>query len=120
MGLGLALLAAGCAPAGQMVQGATWATDASALRGEGGWFVFVCPANPPAAEREHPVWGADVYTDDSSVCRAAVHAGAISYARGGRVTVEPRPGQDRYRGTDWNGVVSLDYGPWDGSFVIVR
>lgn len=115
----LALLVCGCAVSQRAVThpSPTWSTDASAYRGqEGQRVVFVCPPNPDRAALG-TVWGAEVYTDDSAVCVAAVHAGRISFAEGGRVTLEVRPGQSAYRGTDWNGVVSEPYGPWGGSFV---
>jgi len=96
---------------------ATWDTDASALRGQSGRFAFTCPANPRG--RDQYVWGSNPYTDDSSVCQAAVHAGAITYASGGRVVVETRPGQDRYTGSRRNGVETLDYGSWGDSFYVV-
>jgi len=86
-----------------------------------------CPAPPrgstapvtctcsAAATQEGSVWGADVYTDDSTVCRAAVHAGVIK-PTGGKVTVYPYAGQDLYDGGERNGVYSSSYGHWDGSF----
>jgi hypothetical protein len=61
------------------------------------------------------VWGADVYTDDSSVCRAALHAGVIGPG-GGIVTVAPAPGRDAYPGTVRNGVNSSSFGVWGSSF----
>ncbi|QHW01270.1 hypothetical protein GJR95_11150 [Spirosoma endbachense] len=60
-----------------------------------------------------------MYTDDSSIYTAAVHAGLISYA-GGVVTVEIRPGQTSYNGNSRNGVNSKNYSGWSGSFVFVR
>ena len=98
----------------------TWDADASGLRGESGAYAAVCPPARSAADRGHPVWGSNPYTDDSSVCRAAVHAGAITYAAGGKVTFELRPGQDRYTGSTQFGVETLDYGRWGGGFVILR
>lgn len=77
-----------------------------------------CPPNPDRT-RVGTVWGAEVYTDDSAVCPAAVHAGKLPFGRGGSVTIEIRPGQASYRGTDWNGVVSQPYGEWGGSFVVL-
>lgn len=49
------------------------------------------------------VWGSGYYTDDSSVCNAALHAGAVSRA-GGAVTVAPAPGRPNYVGSQRNGV----------------
>lgn len=56
------------------------------------------------------VWGADLYTDDSDICRAAVHAGVIP-AGGGDVWVFERPGIATYPATTRNGVASSS---WDG------
>jgi len=57
------------------------------------------------------VWGTDVYTDDSSICRAAVHAGRISLA-GGPVTVTRGDGRPLYVGSTRNGVRSNDFGQY--------
>ncbi|MEZ5669399.1 MAG: LCCL domain-containing protein [Alphaproteobacteria bacterium] len=62
------------------------------------------------------VWGTDVYTDDSTICAAALHAGFVG-PDGGVVTAVPAPGQASYRGSDRNGIASQDYGSWDGSYV---
>jgi len=62
-----------------------------------------------------PVWGTGVYTTDSSVCRAAVHAGIIPPA-GGTVNVVPAPGLPSYQGSVANGVQTSPYGPWTASF----
>lgn len=66
------------------------------------------------------LWGTDVYTDDSSVCMAGVHAGAISREQGGQVLIEIRSGQASYVGSTRNGVTSTAYGSWGGSFVVLR
>lgn len=66
------------------------------------------------------IWGTDVYTDDSSVCTAAVHAGLITIQSGGAVTIEIRPGEDSYDGSEQNGVTSNDYGAWGGSFIFLE
>jgi len=74
---------------------------------------FVCPSNGVL----HPVWGSNPYTDDSSICSAAVHAGLITMRHGGHVLVEIRPGQKAYIGNLRHGVTSLGYGKWQGSYV---
>jgi len=99
---------------------ADWQTNVTDLRGQSGPFAFTCPANPPASQRSHSVWGSGPYTDDSSVCRAAVHAGAITYEQGGRVVIEMRGGQSSYSGSTRNGVQTLDYGAWGGGFVVIQ
>jgi outer membrane protein OmpA-like peptidoglycan-associated protein len=65
------------------------------------------------------VWGTDIYSDDSGICRAAVHAGAIGFM-GGSVTVLGRPGQSSYLGRAQNGLRSNEYGNWEGSFTFDR
>ena len=76
---------------------------------------YQCPAGGPIGT----VWGTNVYTDDSSVCTAAVHAGVISVRRGGNVTIEMVDGQQSYRGTTRDGIKSNPYGAWGGSFIVV-
>ena len=76
---------------------------------------YVCPAGGTA----HSVWGTDVYTDDSSVCTAAVHAGVITLEEGGTVTIEIRPGESSYEASERNGITSGSWGSWTGSFVVI-
>jgi hypothetical protein len=87
-------------------------TNATSLRGTNQILRCQCSAN---ASRSGTVWGTNVYTDDSRICRAAVHAGEISN-RGGTVWVRTRPGQNSYFGSRRNGVASRNYGRWSGSF----
>lgn len=65
------------------------------------------------------VWGSGVYTDDSDLGRAAVHAGLLAPGEPGLVTVEIIKGLSTYKGTAQNGVESGSYGPWQGSFSFV-
>jgi len=93
-----------------------WAATAAQHRGlDGQRFEYDCPAGGMLRF----VWGTDVYTDDSSVCTAGVHVGVITLEEGGTVTIEIRPGQEAYEATERNGVTTLDYGPWGGSFVVI-
>jgi ABC-type transport system substrate-binding protein len=95
-----------------------WSAHAVGHRDQvGEEFTYDCP--PADESRTDTVWGTDVYTDDSSVCTAAVHAGAITVEDGGEVTIEIRPGQDSYEGTERNGIETSHYGPWGGSFAVV-
>ena len=94
----------------------TWSSNATAYRGQdGSHFTFTCPKYGTAGS----VWGTDVYTDDSSACTAAVHAGLIKVASGGKVTIQMLDGQSSYRGSKRNGVASQPYGPWGGSYFVV-
>ncbi len=96
--------------------GYDWNADASSFRGQDGKrFTFLCPADG-AVDR---AWGTTVYTDDSSVCTAALQMGAIKLADGGTVTVEIRPGQASYTGSTKNGVTTESYAQWSGSFVVI-
>jgi outer membrane protein OmpA-like peptidoglycan-associated protein len=72
----------------------------------------ICSAE---ATNRGSVWGMDVYTGDSSVCRAAMHAGVIA-VRGGPVTVLPEAGRSAYPGVTRNGVSSSNHGSSRSSF----
>lgn len=75
----------------------------------------------PAGGVLHGAWGTDIYTDDSSICTAAVHAGLITPKDGGPVTIEMRPDAGRYAGSVRNGVRTGDWlEPWTGAYVFVR
>jgi hypothetical protein len=91
-------------------------TYAFTYNDEDGTFVVTCPAEMTGDEAT--VWGTDIYTDDSSVCLAAAHAGVITLAEGGTVQVTMLPGEDNYEGTKRNGVTTSDYGTWGGSFSV--
>ena len=80
-------------------------------------FTYDCA--PADETRIDTIWGTDVYTDDSSVCTAGVHAGVITVEDGGEVTIEILPGQDSYVASEQNGIESSPYGPWGGSFAVV-
>ncbi len=65
------------------------------------------------------VWGTDVYTTDSSICSAAVHAGMITDA-GGAVAIQIVDGRSVYDASERHGVSSLNYGPWNTSFIFIE
>ena len=60
-------------------------------------------------------WGTGVYTHDSSVCGAAMHAGAIP-SSGGKVTIKSAAGCPKYKGTLGHGIMSSNWGSYGGSF----
>lgn len=62
------------------------------------------------------VWETGVYTDDSSLAAAAVHAGALAAGQRGVVTVTILPGQNNYPSTTAHGMTSNAWGSWVGSF----
>ena len=76
---------------------------------------YLCPADGTLGS----VWGTDAYTDDSSVCTAAVHLGLINELDGGLVVIQISGGLDAYEGTTANGVTSGSYGAWSGTFTFV-
>ena len=73
----------------------------------------------PEGGEPDTIWGTDLYTDDSSVCTAAVHVGIITLADGGTVTIEMRAGEDSYEDSERNGIESSSYPAWGGSFVVI-
>ncbi|MFI2369884.1 LCCL domain-containing protein [Streptomyces sp. NPDC018833] len=96
----------------------SWSTTATDYRDNprGQKLTFLCPSNGTP----ETVYGTEVYTDDSSICSAAVHAGTISFEEGGKVTIILREGQAQYSGSARNGVESQDWNSeWDGSFQIL-
>ena len=62
------------------------------------------------------VWGSGVYTDDSLLATAAVHAGAIRNGQKGLVKVTILAGQQAYQASTQNGVTTNNWGSWSGSF----
>ena len=88
------------------------------LRGlNGERFRFHCPPGKPAPGQ---VIGSGPYTDGSSICAAAAHAGAIRAASGGLVTIELRPGQTHYVGSVSHYVQSEEFDEfWSGSFLVI-
>jgi hypothetical protein len=104
-------------PAGTVEPGGYgWRANASDYRGlDGKQFEFGCP---PGGAPEG-IYGTGVYTDDSSVCSAAVHAGKITAAEGGQVIIATQPGQPSYKGSSANGVESSEFGAYGGSYQVV-
>src|SRR5262249_39609371 len=64
------------------------------------------------------VWGTDVYTSDSLLARAAVHAGKVrpGETRVVRVSIVTPPSS--YHGSKRNGVTTSSYGAWGGAYRI--
>ena len=68
------------------------------------------------------VWGGanGIYTDDSGLGRAAVHAGLLRMGEEGVVVVNILAGQPAYTGNTQNGIASINYGSFAGSFRFVH
>jgi hypothetical protein len=62
------------------------------------------------------IWGSDIYTADSSLARAAVHAGLIGDGAAGTVIVQILPGRASYEGSTRYGVASSAYGSYGMSY----
>jgi hypothetical protein len=94
----------------------TWALSATEYRGQEGLLVaYECPADGTLGA----AWGTDAYTDDSSVCTAAVHLGLIGEVDGGLVVIQISDGLDAYEGSTANGVTTGSYAAWAGTFTFV-
>jgi hypothetical protein len=92
-----------------------WTTAASGFKEETGkTYKFLCPPGGMSGI----IWGNDIYTADSSICTAAVHAGVITTETGGEVIIEFRPGRQIYGSTTRNGVTSKNYGEYPHSYVV--
>jgi hypothetical protein len=66
------------------------------------------------------VWGTDTYTLDSTLALAAVHAGVLKAGQTGVVRVKILGPQAGFTGSTRNGVTSMGFGPYNGSFQFVR
>jgi len=60
------------------------------------------------------LWGNDIYTDDSNIATAAVHAGFVKDKETKKLLIQTLPGQNSYTGTTKNGVTSNNFNKWDG------
>lgn len=78
---------------------------------------FVCPATDGA---KATIYGTDIYTDDSMICAAAIHAGVLKARRAGVVSIVMDKGAKEFRGSERNGVASRSYGAWGYSYSFVR
>lgn len=66
------------------------------------------------------IWGTDIYSDDSRLARAAVHAGMVDVGEAAVLAVEILPGQSRYEASERHGVRSRRWSrAWHGSFRFV-
>lgn len=67
------------------------------------------------------VWGTDLYTSDSTLAAAAVHAGVLRDGERGVLRVVLADTLNvHFTGSDRHGVSSQDFGPWPGGFHIER
>ena len=62
------------------------------------------------------VWGTDIYTSDSPLAVAAVHAGILKAGEASHVIVHILAGQNSYTGTSRNDITSASYGSFGMSY----
>ena len=63
-----------------------------------------------------PLWGTDVYTGDSAVSAAAVHAGLVGVGETAVVRITVVPPLTHYSGSTRNGVTSREFGPFGTAY----
>jgi hypothetical protein len=65
------------------------------------------------------IWGTDIYTSDSYIAGAAVHAGVIADGQTKEVYIKVVQGLSEYVGSTRNGVSTSGYGGWGLSYQFV-
>ncbi len=93
--------------------GDAWATPYS-MRGQNGKSFYARVTGSTSGS----VWGSNIYTDDSDLATAAVHAGVLTVGQSGVVRFTILPGLESYEPTTANGVTTSSWGAFSGSFVI--
>lgn len=76
--------------------------------------VFECPSN--CDNTSGAIWGTDIYSIDSSVCVAAIHAGVLELGEAGSVVVTYVEGQESYEASERNSISSMSWGSYFGSY----
>lgn len=67
---------------------------------------------------EGQIWGTDVYTRDSTLGAAAVHAGLLKPDETAVLRVTVVPPLDAYKGSTRNGVTTSDYGAFPQAWTL--
>lgn len=62
------------------------------------------------------LWGTDVYTGDSSIATAAVHAGLVQPGESAVVKITVERPLSHYHGSERNGVTSRDFGHYETAY----
>ena len=66
------------------------------------------------------LWGTDVYTTDSSLAAAAVHAGVLRAGQTGVVRIKIIPSPPAFQSSTRNGVTSNNYGMFVAAFQVLK
>ncbi len=69
-----------------------------------------------AGEAAGPLWGTGVYTGDSAIAVAAVHAGLVKPGDSAIVKITVEQPLPRYAGSLQNGVTSHEFGPYGTAY----
>ena len=80
-------------------------------------FVVMCPKKC-SQNTSLTLYGTDYYTDNSSICAAAIHRGVINDL-GGEVKFSITAGKEKYKGSNGFGVISKEMGPHIRSFIFL-
>jgi len=90
------------------------------FRGDpGSIYIVECPTN--CGTEEGTIWGTGIYTSNSNVCKAAVHAGVIANNSGGKFVLTRSYGQNFYYGSKNNEIISTVYfGRWPASITFSK
>ncbi|MBM3341085.1 MAG: hypothetical protein FJY56_03085 [Betaproteobacteria bacterium] len=67
-----------------------------------------------------PVWGTDVYTGDSMLAPACVHAGAVKDGESAIIKVTVVQPLNAYQGSARNGVTTVDFGRYGTAYRVER
>ena len=67
-------------------------------------------------EADGPLWGTDIYTGDSAIAAAAVHAGLVKAGETAVVKVTVEQPLAQYQGSVRNGVTSHDFGRYGTAY----
>ena len=78
------------------------------FRGDpGSLYLINCPANCKSEKGD--IWGVGIYTLDSSICKAAIHAGVFANDKGGSFAFIKTWGQKYFAGLERNGINSNEF-----------
>ena len=93
--------------------------DLSCSLNDNSTVTLYCEAS--CGESQYPIWGTDIYTSDSPICRSAIHDGKLATGESGYVAITNAAQCDDFVGSTRNGITTLNYGEWpQGSFKFVN
>ena len=80
------------------------------------------PATDFPSIKEGPIWGGrdNIYTSDSEIATAAIHAGVLKAGETGIVKLKMLPGLKSYPEVTRNGLTSHSFDSWEGSYQFLK